>query len=142
MDLHNLVNGYYKSRKLVEPMAHEALMLLISVVGKLVEAYLARQKRDVSAGMMNILVGMQYLGQRADKWVAGQNSGTSTLMPAGYYRKNGRPQDPNVEGEVAECLMMLERFSAQLGINPMDALVCKMREKGYDPDVYAIVERV
>lgn len=123
MDLHNLINRYYKMRKLVEPVANHALMFFISEVGELAGAYMAREHNKLSSGMLHILIDMEYVGQRADKWVTAQDDG--------WVRNNDRKKDPNVEWEVADCLMMLERFGCRLGIDPEAALISKMKEKGF-----------
>jgi NTP pyrophosphatase (non-canonical NTP hydrolase) len=106
-------------------MAGQALMFLISEIGELTEAYLTRERGKLPAGMVTILVDMQYIGQRADKWVSAQEEQ--------WVRNHDRKKEPNVESEVADCLMMLERFASQLGIDPLEALVCKMRDKGFVP---------
>jgi len=134
MKLHETINWYFKARRLVEPMAHAALMFFISEVGELAEAYIVRANRGLPAGMMNILLDMQYLGKRADQWVSGQASDCPSGQ-AGWVRNNGRAHAPNVESEVADCLMMLERFGSQLRIDPEKALIAKMREKGFDPEI-------
>ena len=102
-DLRSLIDTYYEARNLTTPDAKEALFWLISEIGELTEAWLVQDKSIPSNGAREILVAMVMLGKRADIAVSEMR---------GNWLRNFQPSGTiDLEGEVGDVLMMLNRFA-------------------------------
>ncbi len=61
------------------------------------------------------------VGELADALVAGQ----------GEWIRNNPDRERHIPSEIGDVLMMLTVFAAAQGIDPLDALLEKMRSKGF-----------
>lgn len=122
--LHRIVEQYYQYRGYARPDALQALLFLVSEVGELAEAYL-HQQQVADIATEDFLREVVEDGRVADALVSGQQS---------WVRNGDRKHAPVLADEVADVLMMLVVFAGCMGIDAAQALLAKMRKKGFTPD--------
>ena len=62
------------------------------------------------------------IGELSDAFVSNQ----------AQWVRNNPEKDRSVQDEIGDVLMMLTVFAASMGVDPIEALMEKMRKKGFD----------
>ncbi len=122
--LHRVVEKYYQFRKYTRPTAMQALFFLISEIGELVEAF-AYERCIPDMAEQDFLRCVVEQGEIADAMVSNQDK---------WVRNGDRQGKPVVADEIADVLMMLVVFASCFSIDVVQALLAKMRKKGFEPD--------
>lgn len=119
------IDDYYSYRELKDPNAEEALLFFLSEVGELCENYLHMTYPDKKT--RRTIHSMVTLGKKAD---------TVVSEKGGWKRNNERAEGYRpINGEIGDCLMMLDRFSqALIQQSPEQCLRDKMKAKGHNPE--------
>jgi NTP pyrophosphatase (non-canonical NTP hydrolase) len=128
--IRQLINEYFEFRGYDDPNRLQALLFLISEVGELVEAYRELFPADIEEATPQDKTALQATieaGRLADRTVSGQSA---------WVRSNGRlEKSADLAGEVADVLMMLDRFSLEADLEtPAACLMKKMERKGFNVD--------
>jgi len=119
------IQEYYNFRGLKTPSALEALLFLMSEIGEMAEAWYT-DNQDATDSMSEhwAIVEIADLGRKCDELVS---------QRGGWVRNNGRAGEADLDGEIGDVLMMLDRFAfSAKRPEPADLLYVKMRRKGFE----------
>jgi NTP pyrophosphatase (non-canonical NTP hydrolase) len=123
MNILQVIEQYARFRKYETPDGNEALIFLVSEIGELARAHLARDPQ-IDQEARSLLMTVGDLGERADALVSGRKA---------WVRNGDRNKPHDARAEVGDVLMMLGRYCAAEGLGePGSLMLEKMRAKGFE----------
>jgi NTP pyrophosphatase (non-canonical NTP hydrolase) len=92
-------------------------------LSELVKAYYDFRGLTQPDANQSYLFLVSEIGELADALVANQ----------AQWVRNNPDRERDISAEIGDVLMMLTVFSMEMGVDPVDAMLAKMKSKGYQP---------